>query len=110
MERSRSGNGGHIWIFFAEPVSATLASRLGAHLLTETMERNPDIGFESYDRLFPSLDSLSAGGFGNLIALPLARGPRKRGNSLFWTRDSSLGQINGRFSRRFAACPRQRLR
>ncbi|MDE0262937.1 MAG: DEAD/DEAH box helicase family protein [Bryobacterales bacterium] len=83
LERSRSGNGGHIWIFFAEPVPATLARRLGAHLLTETMERNPDIGFESYDRFFPSQDSLPAGGFGNLIALPLAHGPRKNGNSLF---------------------------
>ena len=83
LERSRSGNGGHVWTFFAEPVPAALARRLGAHLLTETMERNPDIGFESYDRFFPSQDTLPAGGFGNLIALPLAHGPRDRGNSLF---------------------------
>ena len=83
LERSRSGNGGHVWVFFAEPVPATLARRLGAHLLTETMERNPDIGFVSYDRFFPSQDTLPAGGFGNLIALPLAGGPRVSGNSLF---------------------------
>ncbi len=83
LERSRSGNGGHVWIFFAEPVPAALARRLGAHLLTETMERNPDIGFESYDRFFPSQDTLPAGGFGNLIALPLEHGPRENGNSLF---------------------------
>ena len=83
LERSRSGNGGHVWIFFAEPVPAALARRLGAYLLTETMERNPDIGFESYDRFFPSQDTLPAGGFGNLIALPLERGPRESGNSLF---------------------------
>ncbi len=83
LERSRSGNGGHAWIFFAEPVPATLARRLGAHLLTEAMERNPDIGFESYDRFFPSQDTLPAGGFGNLIALPLERVPRENGNSLF---------------------------
>ena len=83
LERSRSGHGGHVWIFFAEPVPAALARRLGAHLLTETMERNPDIGFESYDRFFPSQDTLPAGGFGNLIALPLAGGPRESGNSLF---------------------------
>ena len=83
LERSRSGNGGHIWIFFAEPVPAALARRLGAHLLTEAMERNPDIGFESYDRFFPSQDTLPAGGFGNLIVLPLEHGPRESGNSVF---------------------------
>ena len=49
FERSRSGNGGHVWIFFAEPVPVALARRLGAHLLTETMKRNPDIGFDSYE-------------------------------------------------------------
>ena len=83
LERSRSGNGGHVWIFFTELVPAALARRLGAHLVTETMERNPDIGFESYDRFFPSQDTVPAGGFGNLIALPLQHGPREGGNSLF---------------------------
>ncbi|MCY3877553.1 MAG: DEAD/DEAH box helicase family protein [Rhodobacteraceae bacterium] len=83
LERSRSGNGGHVWVFFAEPVPAALARRLGALLLTETMERNPDIGFRSYDRFFPSQDSVPAGGFGNLIALPLQGGPRKDDNSIF---------------------------
>jgi len=83
LERSRSGQGGHVWIFFAEPVLASIARRLGAHLITETMERNPDIGFSSYDRFFPSQDSMPAGGFGNLIALPLQQGPRSAGNSLF---------------------------
>jgi superfamily II DNA or RNA helicase len=83
LERSRSGQGGHVWIFFAEPVLASIARRLGAHLITETMERNPDIGFSSYDRFFPSQDSMPAGGFGNLIALPLQHGPRSVGNSLF---------------------------
>ena len=83
LERSRSGHGGHVWIFFAEPLPAMLARRLGAHLLTETMQRNPDIGFESYDRLFPSQDTVPDGGFGNLIALPLQHGPRQQGNSVF---------------------------
>jgi hypothetical protein len=83
LERSRSGQGGHVWIFFAEPVPASLARRLGAHLVTETMERNPDVGFSSYDRFFPSQDNMPAGGFGNLIALPLQRRPRLSGNSLF---------------------------
>ena len=83
LERSRSGNGGHVWIFFAAPAPAALARRLGAHLLTETMERNPDIGFQSYDRFFPSQDTMPTGGFGNLIALPLQHGPRKIANSVF---------------------------
>ena len=83
LERSRSGNGGHVWIFFAEPAPVALARRLGTHLFTETMKRNPDIGFESYDRLFPSQDTMPTGGFGNLIALPLQHGPRQNGNSVF---------------------------
>ena len=87
LERSRSGNGAHVWIFFEAPVAASLARRLGAHLLTEAMERNPDIGFGSYDRFFPSQDTLPQGGFGNLIALPLQGGPRERGNSVFVDED-----------------------
>jgi len=83
LERSRSGNGGHAWIFFAEPVPAALARRLGSYLLTEAMESRPDLGFKSYDRFFPSQDTLPEGGFGNLIALPLQGGPREQGNSLF---------------------------
>ena len=89
LERSRSGNGAHVWFFFEEPVAASLARRLGAHILTEAMERNPDIGFRSYDRFFPSQDTLPQGGFGNLIALPLQGGPREResGNSVFLDAD-----------------------
>jgi hypothetical protein len=83
LERSRSGNGAHVWIFFSEPVPASEARRLGTHLVTETMERWPDIGFESYDRFFPSQDTMPAGGFGNLIALPLQSEPRQHGNSVF---------------------------
>lgn len=83
LERSRSGNGGHVWVFFSEPVPATLARRFGSRLLTETMERRPEIGFSSYDRFFPSQDTLPNGGFGNLIALPLQRRPRQDGHSLF---------------------------
>lgn len=83
LERSRSGNGGHLWLFFAEPVPAVLARKLGAHLLTETMERRPEVGLRSYDRLFPNQDTLPKGGFGNLIALPLQKGPRQDSNSVF---------------------------
>ena len=83
LERSRSGNGGHIWIFFSEPIPATLARNMGAFLLTQTMDRRPEIGLDSYDRFFPSQDTLPKGGFGNLIALPLQKKPREQGNSLF---------------------------
>lgn len=83
LERSRSGNGGHVWIFFAQPVPARTARTLGASLLTETMERRPEIGFGSYDRFFPSQDIMPLGGFGNLIALPLQGRARQQGNSLF---------------------------
>lgn len=83
VERSRSGNGAHAWIFFDEPVSASLARRLGSALITETLDRAPDLGFTSYDRLFPSQDTVPSGGFGNLIALPLQGLARQSGNSVF---------------------------
>ena len=83
LERSRSGNGGHVWLFFEDAVSACLARKLGSHVLTETMERRPEIGFGSYDRLFPNQDTLPKGGFGNLIALPLQKQARQRGNTVF---------------------------
>ena len=83
LERSRSGNGGHCWVFFAEPVLAASARKMGAFLLTQTMERRPEIGLDSYDRFFPSQDTLPKGGLGNLIALPLQKKPRENGNSLF---------------------------
>jgi superfamily II DNA or RNA helicase len=83
LERSRSGDGAHIWIFLAEPMAAALARRLACALLTRTMERRYSLGLDSYDRLFPSQDTMPKGGFGNLIALPLQRGPRHQGNSVF---------------------------
>jgi superfamily II DNA or RNA helicase/very-short-patch-repair endonuclease len=83
LERSRSGRGAHVWLFFEEAIPAALARKLGSLILTETMERRPDIGFDSYDRFFPNQDTLPEGGFGNLIALPLQKQPRERGNSVF---------------------------
>jgi len=83
LERSRSGQGGHVWLFFDRALPATLARKLGSHILTETMERRPDIGLDSYDRFFPNQDTLPRGGFGNLIALPLQKQPRDVGNSVF---------------------------
>ncbi|MEW6599819.1 MAG: DEAD/DEAH box helicase family protein [Nitrospirota bacterium] len=83
LERSRSGNGGHVWIFFSEPVSAFLARQLGSYLITETMTQRHELEMKSYDRLFPNQDTLPKGGFGNLIALPLQKAPMEKGNSIF---------------------------
>ena len=83
IEISRSGNGAHAWIFFTVPEPAASARRMGCFLLTETMNSRPELGFDSYDRLFPNQNTIPKGGFGNLIALPLQHEPRKSGNSVF---------------------------
>ena len=83
VERSRSGNGAHAWMFFDRPVRALDARKLGCGLLTRAMEKRHQIGLDSYDRLFPSQDTMPKGGFGNLIALPLQKLSRNLGNSVF---------------------------
>lgn len=83
VERSRSGNGAHVWFFFAQPVLATDARRLGSGLLTKAMRYRHELSFASYDRLFPTQDTLPKGGFGNLIALPFQGQAQKEGNTLF---------------------------
>lgn len=83
LERSRSGKGAHVWIFFSAPVLASKARKLGSYLLTETMSRHHQLGMDSYDRLFPNQDTMPKGGFGNLIALPLQKEACKKGNTLF---------------------------
>lgn len=83
VERSRSGNGAHVWILFDEPIKAQSARRLGYAILTEAMEREGRISFKSYDRFFPNQDFIPEGGFGNLVALPLQGQARKNGNSVF---------------------------
>lgn len=87
LERSRSGKGGHLWIFFDRPVQASLARKFGCAILTRSMERRHQIGLDSYDRFFPTQDTMPKGGFGNLIALPLQRVPREKGNSVFLNRE-----------------------
>jgi len=83
IERSRSGNGGHAWIFFAEPIAARLARQLGSIIISNALSKLHSISLESYDRFFPSQDYIPRGGFGNLIALPLQKKPRDLGNSVF---------------------------
>lgn len=82
IEISRSGNGAHAWIFFSDPVSASIARKRGSGILTKTMEKS-NLSFKSYDRFFPNQDTMPKGGFGNLVALPLQGNARKNGNSLF---------------------------
>jgi len=83
VERSRSGKGGHVWFFFEIPVSAALARKFGTILLTAAMNKRHEIQFTSYDRLFPSQDTMPKGGLGNLIALPLQKTAREKSNSEF---------------------------
>ena len=83
IERSRSGNGAHVWFFFSNPVAAATARKMGSYLITETMARRHQLSMASYDRLFPNQDTLPNGGFGNLIALPLQYHPRQEGNTVF---------------------------
>lgn len=87
LERSRSCNGAHVWVFFEEPIPAILVRQLGFAMLTQTMERRHQISLTSYDRLFPNQDTLPRGGFGNLIALPLQYHSREKGGSVFLTKE-----------------------
>lgn len=83
VERSRSGEGAHLWVFFAKAISCATARKLGSCLLTAAMEKGGKLKLDSYDRMFPCQDTLPNGGFGNLIALPLQGLARKNGNSVF---------------------------
>ncbi len=87
LERSRSGQGGHVWLFFAEPIAASEARRLGTMLLTQTMNRRPEIGFKSYDRLFPSQDTM----------------PERR----LWQSDRSAAATTGSGKRQQRVCRRR---
>jgi len=83
FERSRSGNGAHVWFFFDAPLSAAVARKFGSALLTFSMTRNAAIAFASYDRFFPNQDTMPKAGLGNLIALPLQKKARDHANSVF---------------------------
>lgn len=80
-ERSRSGRGAHIWIFFAGKVKASVARAFGYGLLDRGAKSINLISFQYYDRMYPSQDCSDS--IGNLIALPLQGQPLKDGNSAF---------------------------
>lgn len=81
IERSRSGEGAHVWLFFEQAISAALARQLGDLLMEKLKEARGTPA--SFDRFFPSQNNLQSGGLGNLIALPLQKKPREKGNSTF---------------------------
>ena len=85
VERSRSGNGAHVWMFFEESIPAKVARKVGNILLTKTMEKK-SLDLDSYDRIFPNQDTIPKGGFGNLIALPFQGKSAKLGNTVFVNR------------------------
>ena len=87
VERSRSGKGAHIWIFFDNPIPASLVRKFGIALLDKGAEQVNLKSFKYYDRMLPAQDVLPEGGVGNLIALPLQGKALKEGNSAFIDRN-----------------------
>ena len=83
VERSRSGRGAHLWIFFKEMIPARLARKFGFSLLEKGAESVNLKSFKYYDRMIPTQDALPEGGLGNVIALPLQGMALKFGNSAF---------------------------
>ena len=81
VERSRSGKGAHVWIFFKKAIPASVARNFGFLLLDKGAESINLKSFHYYDRMYPSQDVASS--IGNLIALPLQGQALKNGNSAF---------------------------
>jgi superfamily II DNA or RNA helicase len=90
LERSRSGNGGHVWIFFEDNYPAYKSRNIGLNILREAKIIDQFSKEDSFDRLFPNQDTLSGEGFGNLIALPLQGQARKSGNTVFLDWENNL--------------------
>jgi superfamily II DNA or RNA helicase len=83
LERSRSGNGGHVWIFFNKAYPAIRSRKIFISILEQSGAFSMFDKSSSFDRLFPNQDFLSGKGFGNLIALPLFKPTFEKGNSSF---------------------------
>ena len=83
VEKSRSGKGAHVWIFFEKKINIKKARQFGATLLDKGAESVNQLSFDTYDRMIPAQDKLPEGGLGNLVALPLQGRAVKNGNSVF---------------------------
>lgn len=84
VERSRSGRGAHVWIFFDKPIDASFVRKFGFALLDKGAEQINLKSFKYYDRMLPAQDSLPEdSAVGNLIALPLQGKALQDGNSAF---------------------------
>ena len=83
LERSRSGNGGHVWIFFSDAYLCHKSRQIGLELIRRTFRISEFEKEVSFDRLFPNQDTVSKGGLGNLIALPFQGGSIAEGNTVF---------------------------
>ena len=86
IERSRSGHGIHVWIFFNNNVKTITARKMGSLLLSKTMEIRDNLKIDSFDRMFPNQDTMPKGGYGSLIALPFQNEPMKYNNTAFLDR------------------------
>ena len=83
LERSRSGNGGHVWIFFEKPYPCYKSRQIVLEIIRQVLKLSEFDKEISFDRLFPNQDSLSKEGFGNLIAIPLQGQAVRLNNTLF---------------------------
>ena len=88
LERSRSGNGGHVWFFFEQPYPAWKSRKIAFQLLRDAGILSEFEKDGSFDRLFPNQDDHSGKGFGNLIALPLNQKMMTDGNTCFISPES----------------------
>ncbi|MEJ7805513.1 MAG: DEAD/DEAH box helicase family protein [Telluria sp.] len=109
LEISRSGEGAHLWLFFANPTPARDVRRLGSALISATCARTRQLKLSSYDRLFPNQDTVPKGGFGNLIALPLQQEPRKLGRSVFVDENLQALADHCEFLENIIPLPQERL-
>ena len=83
LERSRSGKGGHVWIFFNSNYPAYKSRKIILHILEFAGIISPFDKNSNYDRLFPNQDYHSGKGLGNLVALPLQHRALENKNSCF---------------------------
>ena len=94
LERSKSGNGAHLWIFFSQPISAAKVREFGFTILEKAGIAGISGDNSGFDRIFPNQDFLQEGGLGNLVALPLQYHARQKGNTLFLDPDNTYIPIS----------------